>query len=186
MLETIPQRLAFQAGGERIVQRLQARFSSSNVILFWEQGGSLVPVSWATRHAERIASAQLTQRSEPIVEEAVRTGRLKQEKGSNNSPNRLFPEDQWSLALPLPVRGGFYLGNEFLRELGEEELHFLEVLARHSVMALDAAAWYQTLQTSLQREAATAARNEALVQRLALVIDGVTQLLRLRGAQAML
>lgn len=91
------------------------------------------------------------------MEEAVRTGRLKQEKGSNNSPNRLFPEDQWSLALPLPGRGGFYLGNEFLRELGEEELHFLEVLARHSVMALDAAAWYQTLQTSLQREAATAA-----------------------------
>ena len=186
MLESIPQRLAFQAVGERIVQRLQARFSITNVVLFWEERGSLVPVSWATRHAERIASAQLTQRSEPILEEAVRTGQLKQERGSNNSPNRLFPEDQWSVALPLPGRGGFYLGNEFLRELGEEELHFLEVLARHAVLALDAAAWYQTLQTSLQREAATAARNEALVQRLALVIDGVAQLIRLRDAQSML
>jgi len=186
MLESIPQRLAFQAVGELIVQRLQARFGISNVVLFWQEKGGLVPISWATRHAERLASAQLTQRSEPILEEAVRSGRLKQEKGSNNSPNRLFPEDQWSLALPLPGRGGFYLGNEFLRELGEEELHFLEVLARHSVLALDAAAWYQTLQTSLQKEAATAARNEALVQRLALVIDGVTQLIRLRDAQAML
>lgn len=186
MLESIPQKLAFQAVGELIVQRLQARFQVTNVVLFWQERGALIPISWATRHADRIASAQLTQRTEPIVLEAVRTGRLKQEKGSNASPNRLFPEDQWSLALPLPGRGGFYLGNEFLRELGEEDLHFLEVLARHSVLALDAAAWYQTLQTSLQKEAATAARNEALVQRLALVIDGVTQLIRLRDAQAML
>lgn len=186
MLESIPQKLAFQAVGEMIVQRLQARFGITNVVLFWEQRGSLIPVSWATRHSERIASAPLTQRSEPIVAEAIRIGRLKQEKGSNASPNRLFPDDQWSLALPLPGRGGFYLGNEFLRELGEEDLHFLEVLARHSVLALDAAAWYQTLQTSLQKEAATAARNEVLVQRLALVIDGVTQLIRLRDAQAML
>lgn len=186
MLESIPQRLAFQAVGELIVKRLQARFGITNVVLFWQEKGGLVPTAWATRHADRIASAQLTQRSEPIVEEAVRTGRLKQETGNNASPNRLFPDDQWSVALPLPGRGGFYLGNEFLRELGEEDLHFLEVLARHSVLALDAAAWYQTLQTSLQREAATAARNEALVQRLALVIDGVTQLIRLRDAQAML
>ncbi|MBX3168486.1 MAG: hypothetical protein KF760_13800 [Candidatus Eremiobacteraeota bacterium] len=186
MLESIPQQLAFQAVGELIVKRLQARFEVTNVVLFWEEKGKLVPISWGTPHAERIASAQLTQRTEPIVEEAVRTRRLKQEKGSNASPDRLFPEDQWSLALPLPGRGGFYLGNEFLRELGEEDLHFLEVLARHSVLALDAAAWYQTLQTSLQREAATAARNEALVQRLALVIDGVAQLIRLRDVQAML
>ncbi|MBS2039951.1 hypothetical protein JST97_33505 [bacterium] len=186
MLESIPSRLAFQAVGELIVQRLQARFTVSNVVLFWDEKGTLTPVAWATKHGDRVNSAQLTQRHEPIVLEAVRTGRLKQEQGRNDSSNRLFPEDQWSLALPLPGRGGFYLGNEFLRQLGEEDLHFLEVLARHSVLALDAAAWYQTLQTSLQREAATAARNEALVQRLALVIDGVTQLIRLRDARGML
>ncbi|MFN8606341.1 MAG: HAMP domain-containing sensor histidine kinase [Vulcanimicrobiota bacterium] len=186
MLESIPSRLAFQAVGQMIVQRLQARFTISNVVLFWDEKGALTPVAWATAHSDRVTSAQLTQRHEPILLEAIKTGRLKQEQGSNASANRLFPEDQWSLALPLPGRGGFYLGNEFLRQLGEEDLHFLEVLARHSVLALDAAAWYQTLQTSLQREAATAARNEALVQRLALVIDGVTQLIRLRDARGML
>ena len=186
MLESIPRRLAFQAVGQMIVQRLQTKFAISNVVLFWDENGALNPVAWATPHAERITSAGLTQRHEPILLEAVKNGRLKEEKGSNASSSRLFPEDQWSLALPLPGRGGFYLGNEFLRQLGEEELHFLEVLARHSVMALDAAAWYQTLQTSLQREAAMAARNEALVQRLALVIDGVTQLIRLRDAHGML
>ena len=186
MLESIPRRLAFQSVAELIVQRLQARFTITNVVLFWDEAGALVPVAWATPHVDRVTSAGLTQRSEPIVLEAVKQGRLKQEKGSNTSSSRLFPEDTWSLALPLPGRGGFYLGNEFLRELGEEDLHFLEVLARHSVMALDAAAWYQTLQTSLQREAATAARNEALVQRLALVIDGVTELIQLRDPRAML
>lgn len=58
-----------------IVQRLR-RVSASVTWSVPGSWGSLVPVSWATRHAERIASAQLTQRSEPIVEEAVRASQI--------------------------------------------------------------------------------------------------------------
>ena len=186
LLESIPRRPVFDGVADLIVQRLHKRFSVANVLLFWQdQDQKLTPVAWVTAQAERVASAALTQQSEPSVLAALSQGQLQVDKASSGS-NRLFPEDRWTVAVPLPGRGCFYLGNPFVRDLSEEDSHFLEVLSRHSILALDAASWYQTLQTSLQREAATAARNEALVQRLAMVIDGVTQLIRLREPQAML
>jgi signal transduction histidine kinase len=185
MLESIPERPLFDSVAEMVVQRLQQRFNVANVVLFWLDQQRLVPSAWVSNHGDRIASSQLTQQSEPSVARAMESSVLHTDSSTQGS-HRLFPDDLWTVAVPLPGRGCFYLGNPYVRNLSEEDVHFLEVLARHSVLALDAALWYQTLQTSLQREAATAARNEALVQRLALVIDGVTQLLRLREPQAML
>lgn len=185
MLESIPRRPVFQGVADMIVERLQHRFSVANVLLFWPEQQQLVPVAWVSAHGDRVASAQLTQQTEPSALRAVQSGEIQIDKSGQGS-NRLFPEDQWAVAVPLPGRGCFYLGNPYLRELSQEDVHFLEILARHSLLVLDAATWYNTLQTSLHSEAATAARNEALVQRLALVIDGVTQLIRLRDPQAML
>jgi signal transduction histidine kinase len=186
MLEAIPRRPVFQAVAELIVQRLHQRFGVTNAVLFWrEESQQLLPVAAATPYPERIAAAQLTRSVEPAVEKAVVTAQL-QVLRNDHAAARLFPEDTWSVAVPVQQRGALYLGDPANRQLSEEDVHFLQVLARQSTVALDAAAWYQTLQTSLQREAATAARNEALVQRLALVIDGVTQLIRLRDPQAML
>lgn len=186
MLESIPRRPVFQAVAQLIVERLQQRFRVTNALLFWQGEQGFVPVAAQTPYPDRIAAAQLTQASEPVVEQALRTRRLEQMAQPAAAENRLFPEDLWSVAVPMQDRGALYLGHTSGRNLSEEDAHFLLVLARHAVLALDAAAWYQTLQSSLQREAATAARNEALVQRLALVIDGVTELIRLREPRAML
>ncbi|MBT9583825.1 hypothetical protein IV102_10805 [bacterium] len=185
MLESIPRRPVFQGVADMIVERLQHRFSVANVLLFWPDQQQLVPVAWVSSHGDRVASAQLTRQTEPSALRAVQSGEIQIDK-SGQGNNRLFPEDQWAVAVPLPGRGCFYLGNPYVRDLSQEDVHFLEILARHSLLVLDAATWYNTLQTSLQSEAATAVRNEALVQRLALVIDGVTQLIRLRDPQAML
>lgn len=192
MLASIPHRPVFEAVAQMIVQRLKSRFQVTNAVLFWQHDQQLHPVAWSSPHADRIASAPLTQLQEPLVGLALQSGQMQ----SGNVPSaldRLFPEDHWSLAMPIHsgdessgCRGALYLGAHHTQSLSEEHVHFLRVLARHAVLALDSAAWYQTLQSSLQREATTSARNEALVQRLALVIDGVTRLIRLRQPQAML
>jgi len=195
MLEAIPQRPVFEAVAQLIVEKLQRRFGITNALLFWSSEDQILPVASVTPYPERVASAPLTRFREPTVERALGSGQM-QVGSAQEGGDRLFPEDQWCVAVPVQnsrqtlnptqAQGALYLGHPNARRLSDEDVHFLQVLARHAVLALDSAAWYQTLQTSLQREATTAARNEALVQRLALVIDGVTQLIRLREPAAML
>lgn len=184
MLATIPQRPVFQAVADMVVARVQQRFRVHNVVLFWKREG-LVPVAWLSPQSERLETASLTQSGEPAAEQALRTQQLQLGTPAGQG-ERIFPEDRWTVGVPLGQRGSLYLGHAQERRLSPEDQHFLQVLSRHSLLALEAAGWYQTLQEALRGEAAAAAKNEALVQRLALVIDGVTQLIRLREPQAML
>ncbi len=184
MLQAIPQGAVFAAVAELITGRLAHRFRVQNVVLYWWREDQLVPAAIFSPHAERVSAAPLTQQQEPSVLEALRSGKIDY---TQQGPQRIFPEDIWVCAVPLGGgRGVFYLGNPLVRRLHEEEVHFLEVLARHAVLALEAAACYESLQSALTQEASQASKNEALVQRLALVIDGVTQLIRLRQPEVML
>ena len=183
MLATIPQRPVFQAVADTIVERLQQRFRVANVVLFWTRD-ELAPVAWLSPHGDRLETASLTRSSEPAAEKALKTQQL--QVNVVGEGQRIFPEDRWNVGVPVSQRGCLYLGHPQERRLTSEDQHFLQVLSRHSWLALEAAGWYQTLQEALKGEAAAAGKNEALVQRLALVIDGVTQLIRLRDPQAML
>lgn len=186
MLQSIPRHLTLKSVCAKIVERLQQRFSLDNALLFYKQEELLVPVAWVTPYPERVSSSQLTRLYEPLVLEAIQQNSIKEEQGNRSVAQKLFPEDKWSLAIPLSEHGGLYLGHASPYQISQADMHFLTVLSPHLTMILDAAASYQTLQVSLEREARTAAKNEALVQKLALIIDGVTQLIRLGKASAML
>lgn len=184
LLQSLGERDSLQHVAQQTVQRLERRFQAQNAALFWRVGDDLLPVAANTNLADRLAAAQLTGAREPVVDAALASGRL---EAGFSPAGSLFSEDAWSVAAPFREgRGALYLGYAARRNLNEDETHFLDVLARHSILALESAASYSTLEDALGREAETATRNEALVQRLALMIDGVTQLIRLRDPQAML
>ena len=183
MLQAIPEKAVFSAVAQLINERLGRRFGVKNVVCYWLREGTLQAASVRSPLADRVAAAPLTLQSEPSVLEAFQSGKI---AFTNTGESRIFPEDIWVCAVPLPARGVIYLGNPQVCRLHEEDVHFLEVLGRHAVLALDAAACYESLQSALVQSAEMASKNEALVHRVALVIDGVTQLIRLRQPQAML
>lgn len=192
MLEGLTGQTAPEEVGLAILDRIRRKIPVQTLVLFWRQDNetagvlSLTPLCWRTPLEDRLKASALLQVHEPVVERALRLQRMEQGLPADGQLDRIFSEETETWALPMRNRGILYLGHTKKFEIDSKTKHFLQVISNHSVVALESAQFYQRLQRSLQREATSASRSEALVQRLAQVIDCITQLVDLQTPVEML
>ncbi len=191
MLEGLAGQTAPEEVALAILDRIRRKIPVQTLVLFWRQDTgegvlSLTPLAWRTPLEDRLKASALLQVHEPVVERALRLQRMEQGLTPDNDLDRIFPEETQTWAIPMRNRGIIYLGHTKTFEIDAKTKHFLQVISNHSVVALESAQFYQRLQRSLQREATSASRSEALVQRLAQVIDCITQLVDLQTPDEML
>ena len=186
MLEGISLRPILTEVAQTILERLRRKVPCQTTVVFWTREETLIPLAQRTPLGERLQASALLHSHEPVVWRAHKLGKIQGALPEDAQAERIFPEESWTLAIPMRNRGVLYFGHPRPIDLNEDTHHFLQVLAGHSVIALEAADFYQRLEESLQREGRAASRNEALVQRLAMVIDGVTQIVHLRDPEQML
>lgn len=191
MLEGLSGQTTPEEVGQTILDRVRRKVPVQTLVLFWKADDSnstlsLAPLCWRTPQEERLKASALLQTQEPVVERALRLQNLEVGLEADNELQRIFPEEKSTCAIPMRHRGILYLGHPSPFMLDERNKHFLQVLCTHSVVALESAQFYQRLQRSLQREASAASRNEALVQRLAQVIDEITQLVKIQTPAQMI
>ena len=186
MLESVTGRPALDKVAKAVIDRVRRKLPCQTVALFWKTDTGLRTLAAASPYHERLQASSLLRAQEPVVLRCLKLQKPERMIDHDRHAERIFPEEMSTLAVPMQDKGALYLGHPRDLEVNEDQLHFLQVLASHSVLALEAAAAYQVQQAALQKEAAAASKNEALVQRLAQVIDGVTQLVQVQEPLQML
>ncbi len=94
-------------------------------------------------------------------------------------PQRIFTSDVSAVAAPISNRGVIYVGSQQEYQLSDQELQYLDSLARHSWLALQAAQSQEEQQVAYQGELLARQVSEKLLNRLADLVAGMNQLLPL-------
>ncbi len=158
---------------------------TSAALLVNSQRRGWVPLGAYSPHLERLNSAALLNLTEPVVEQAWQNAAPVQQSGPGDL-NRIFLGEQTALAIPLRNRGVLYLGNEQDTPYKPDQIDFALGLANHAWLAVDAALFFEAQQKALAQEAGARAERESLVQRLAVVLDGVADLVTHQSPDAIL
>ncbi|MBI3924168.1 MAG: GAF domain-containing protein [Armatimonadetes bacterium] len=159
-----------------LIQLVRQRVPCSSVVLFLKENGRLGPIASITPHARRLESAALAELQEPVVERAARSGMPEVARASDVDGPRIFEGEPTAVALPMKRKGILYVGYDQAQPFSDEQVRMLSVLATHGLLAIESAKNYEAQQTALQAHAAVRKHLEELVNRLALVIDTVREL----------
>lgn len=163
-----------------VLEQVRTRVPSNSVALFLESNGGLRIVASITPDQDRVESMPIMGFRETLVERAFQRGRIeKLEEEERRDGQRIFTSDVSAVAAPISNRGVIYVGNQQEYELSEKELQYLDSLARHSWLALQAAQSQEEQQLAYQGELLARQVSEKLLNRLADLVAGMNQLLPL-------
>ncbi len=163
-----------------VLEQVRTRVPSNSVALFLESNGSLKIVASITSNQDRVESVPIMGFRETLVERAFQRGRIESmEEQERRDPQRIFTSDVSAVAAPISNRGVIYVGSQQEYQLSEQELQYLDSLARHSWLALQAAQSQEEQQLAYQGELLARQVSEKLLNRLADLVAGMNQLLPL-------
>jgi C4-dicarboxylate-specific signal transduction histidine kinase len=163
-----------------VLEQVRTRVPSNSVALFLESGGSLKIVASITPNQDRVESVPIMGFRETLVERAWQRGRIESmDLEERRDPQRIFTSDVSAVAAPISNRGVIYVGSQQEYQLSDQELQYLDSLARHSWLALQAAQSQEEQQVAYQGELLARQVSEKLLNRLADLVAGMNQLLPL-------
>jgi C4-dicarboxylate-specific signal transduction histidine kinase len=163
-----------------VLEQVRTRVPSNSVALFLDSNGSLKIVASISPDQDRVDSATMMGFRESLVERAWQRGRIETlEEEDSRDQLRIFIQDVSAVAAPIANRGVIYVGSQQEYQLSEKEQQYLESLARHSGLALQAAQSQEEQQLAYQRELLARQVSEKLLNRLADLVAGMNQLLPL-------
>ncbi len=167
-----------------VLEQVRTRVPCDSVAIFLESEGALRIVASISPDQQRIESASIMGFRETLVERAWQRGRIENlSEEDRQDPQRIFTADAGAVAAPISNRGAIYVGNSRPYQLSERETQYLDSLARHSWLALQAAQSQEQQQAAYQRELSARQVSEKLLNRLADLVAGMSQLLSLSEPQ---
>lgn len=170
-----------------VLEQVRTRVPSNSVALFLESNGGLRIVASISADQDRVDSMSIMGFRETLVERAWQRGRIETlEAHELRDPSRIFRSDLSAVAAPISNRGVIYVGSQQEYQLSDQEQQYLESLARHSWLALQAAQSQEEQQLAFQRELQARQVSEKLLNRLADLVAGMNQLLPLSEPEVLL
>jgi len=161
-----------------VLEQVRTRVPCDSVAIFLESEGSLRVVASITSDQQRVESASIMGFRESLVERTWQRGRFETLSDEDlKDPQRIFMADASGAAAPISNRGALYVGNSKAYQLSSRETQYLDSLARHSWLALQAAQSQEQQQAAYLRELSARQVSEKLLNRLADLVAGMNELL---------
>lgn len=186
MLSSLRQSPSLKMVALAVLEQVRTRVPCSSVALFLESENKLRVVASLTTDQDRVDSIHILGLRESLVERTWQRGRIESlNEEDRNDSQRIFRSDLAAVAAPVSNRGVIYVGNQEAHVHSSQELQYLESLARHSWLALQAAASQEEQQKAYQQELQARQMSEKLLNRLADLVAGMNQLVPLTDLQSL-
>lgn len=182
MLRTLPDRPSLKVVAHGLIEQIRVRIPTTSVVIFLHEQARLVPAAYISPHGERLKMLPLTHESEPVVERAWRTG-VPQRLQDSDMARRVLNDEPKAAAVALPQRGAIYVGDTRPGVYTEEELEYLEALAEHARLLLDAAYYHQGQNEALQRESLQRSKLESALSQTEKLLEGLGEIVLQRDPQ---
>jgi signal transduction histidine kinase len=146
--QTLLQVRNLQQTADQIVQLCGSLVQADTVCVFLQYEKRLYPRSCQSAQLERLQQANLLHLSEPVVEEAWRTGVVQR---LPLGEQRIFPHENQIVVFPLGSAGALYIGRANA-PYSETELRHLSQAASQGTLALQIALHLEALEVALYQQ----------------------------------
>lgn len=146
--QTLLQVRNLQQTADQIVQLCGSLLHVDTVAVFLQYEKRLYPRSCQSAQIERLQQASLLHLSEPVVEEAWRSGTVQR---TPLGENRIFPLENQIVVFPLGTAGALYVGRANA-PYSETELRHLSQAASQGTLALQIAVHLEALEVALYQQ----------------------------------
>ncbi|MBX3170966.1 MAG: hypothetical protein KF760_26400 [Candidatus Eremiobacteraeota bacterium] len=137
-----------QQTADQIVQLCGSLLHADTVAVFLQYENRLYPRSCQSAQLERLQQANLLHLSEPVVEEAWRSGVVQR---LPLGEQRIFPQENQIVVFPLGTAGALYIGRANA-PYSETELRHLSQAASQGTLALQIALHLEALEVALYQQ----------------------------------
>jgi len=146
--QTLLQVRNLQQTADQIVQLCGSLVRADTVVVFLNHENRLYPRSCHSAQLERLQQANLLGLSEPVLEEAWRTGVVQRQPLGTQ---RIFPMENQIVVFPLGTAGALYIGRANA-PYSETELRHLTQAASQGTLALQIAVHLEALEVALYQQ----------------------------------
>ena len=146
--QTLLQVRNLQQTADQIVQLCGSLVHADTIAVFLQYEKRLYPRSCQSAQLERLQQANLLHLSEPVVEEAWRSGTVQR---IPLGEQRIFPHENQIVVFPLGTAGALYIGRANA-PYSETELRHLSQAAAQGTLALQIALHLEALEAALYQQ----------------------------------